>query len=182
MDSLVIIFLTGVLVVAAVYDIRWSRIPNLLNYPAMMVGLAYHIATKGLEGLIFSATGLVLGTLMLLIPYLIEGMGAGDAKLMGAVGAILGPKGVFFAFLFTAIVGAIYALILIWHKPEYGRGLITRIGMILKKLVITRQFTYRSHTAPVATQGRVYYGAAIAVGTLCYLLWELSRHRAPGLI
>ncbi len=57
-----------------------------------------------------STGGLFLGVAFLLPVYLIGGMGAGDVKLMGAVGSILGPQGVFIAFLYSAIAGGLYAL------------------------------------------------------------------------
>jgi prepilin peptidase CpaA len=112
-DSFLIVFLGGVLLLAAIYDHRSQRIPNLLTYPTMVIGLAYHCLTSGLDGLLLSAGGLALGIGIFILPYLMGGMGAGDAKLMGAVGSILGPRGVFIAFLFTSLVGGIYVLLVL---------------------------------------------------------------------
>jgi prepilin peptidase CpaA len=104
MNSLLIIFLIVVLVIAALIDIRIRKIPNLLTYQTMAVALCYHSLRNGLDGLIFSAGGLILGVVFFILPYLMGGMGAGDAKLMGAVGAVIGPGGVFIACLLTAFV------------------------------------------------------------------------------
>jgi len=112
-DIYLIIFLSAVLIVASVNDLRFQKIPNLLTYPAMVVALVYHFVMNGLDGLLFSAGGLALGIAVFILPYLMGGMGAGDAKLMGTVGAILGARGVFIAFLFTAIIGGVYALIVV---------------------------------------------------------------------
>ena len=89
-------------------------------------------------------------------------MGAGDVKLMGAVGSILGPSGVFKAFLFTAVVGGIYAIILLLCR---GRLIETleRISLSLKQSFLTTKPTFITDdgkTAPV-----LYYALAIWIGT-----------------
>ena len=108
---LLIVFLSGILIIAVTIDVRVRKIPNLLTFPAMATALAFHSITGGWKGFLFSAEGLALGIALFLIPYIMGGMGAGDAKLMGAIGAIIGPRGVFLASLFTAVAGGIYALI-----------------------------------------------------------------------
>ena len=78
----------------------------------MVFMLAYYSTSYGFVGCWFSVKGLLLGTGLLLPVYFIGGMGAGDAKLMGAAGAALGMQGVFNVFLFTAVLGGVYALVL----------------------------------------------------------------------
>ena len=65
-------------------------------------------------------------------------MGAGDVKLMGAVGSILGPSGVFQAFLFTAIIGGVYAIIVMAAKGQLMHFL-KRIVLSLKLSLLTRK-------------------------------------------
>ena len=165
-----IIFLSGILIAAAVNDLRTQRIPNLLTYPAMGIALGYHFMMSGLDGLLFSAGGLALGIAIFILPYLMGGMGAGDAKLMGAVGAILGAKGVFVAFLFTAIAGGIYALILLVFNRRYSRGLFARQAFMLTKQFIPIPAD-ESKKKP-----KLCYGAAIAVGTLLSVFLEFSGY------
>jgi prepilin peptidase CpaA len=95
MENFPIIFLSVILIVSAVIDLRTQKIPNLITYPSMVIAFFYHWAFWGGNGLLFSFTGLSVGIALLLLPYLLGGMGAGDAKLMGAVGAMIGAKGVF---------------------------------------------------------------------------------------
>ena len=64
-------------------------------------------------------------------------MGAGDVKLMGAVGSILGPAGVFNAFLFTAIVGGIYAIIILLYKGRFADSM-NRMWQALKLTYLTQ--------------------------------------------
>ena len=177
-EHVLILFLVGVLLSAAIHDRRSHRIPNLLTYPTMVVGLAVHGLTSGLDGLFFSAGGLALGIGILILPYLMGMMGAGDAKLMGAVGAILGPGGVFVAFLFTCVAGGIYALILLTIRHEYGKESIRRCGMVLKTFIYTGQFV--SIPASEKKDGpKLPYGVAIALGTLVYVILQLWGYEFP---
>jgi prepilin peptidase CpaA len=105
-------------------------------------------------------------------------MGAGDVKLMGAIGAILGPKGVFLAFLFTAVLGGMYALVLLVGTWKYVKGFAQRWGTMLKTLVFVRQL---HHIPPVKSQRKpkLRYGVVIALGTMCSVVWRLAGKTFP---
>ena len=75
---------------ACATDLRTSRIPNLLTFSAAAAGLAWH-AFGGWAPLASALGGLALGLLLFLPIYLLRGMGAGDVKLLAALGAWLGP-------------------------------------------------------------------------------------------
>jgi len=172
-DIFLIIFLGCALIVAAVNDMRFQKIPNLLTYPTMGIALGYHFVMNGLDGLLFSAGGLALGIAVFILPYLMGVMGAGDAKLMGAVGAILGARGVFIAFLFTAIIGGVYALIVVLIKRQHFKGFFKRQAATLKTFIFTRQFI------PISGDNnekkpKLCYGIAIALGTLFSVFLEFS--------
>jgi prepilin peptidase CpaA len=171
MSSFLIILLSGILIIAAVIDIRVRKIPNLLTFPAMVAGLFYHSVANSWHGLIFSAEGLGLGIGLFLIPYMMGGMGAGDAKLMGAIGAIVGPKGVLTAALFTAVAGGIYALVVLLFNMQYFKGFIERNAIMMKTFAYTRNLipipADKSEKKP-----RLCYGVAIAIGTFSYVLMD----------
>lgn len=161
-------FLTIVLLIAAVSDSRFHKIPNWLTYPTMFVAIAYHTIMSGLAGFLFSLEGVGLGIAVLIVFYLMGGMGAGDVKLMGAVGGLLGPNGVFEAFLFTAIIGGIYSIaLLILHG--YLKETAKRLLMSLKTFIFTKQFIY---ITPIENKKRpkLCYGVAIALGTVFSVL------------
>jgi prepilin peptidase CpaA len=107
--------------------------------------------------------GLLLGLCIFMPFYLATGMGAGDVKLMGAVGVFLGPIGVFMAFLATAVVGGIYAIILI-AMHGFLKETVKRYGAMLKTFFYTQSFIYippeKAEEMPVMA-----YGVAIAIGT-----------------
>jgi prepilin peptidase CpaA len=175
MDRFSIIFLTGILILSAGIDFRRQKIPNLITYPSMVIALSFHGAMRGVDGLLFSLAGLAVGISIFLLPYLMGGMGAGDAKLMGAVGGMIGAKGVFFAFLCTAIVGGVYALVLILvHRPHFS-GFLKKQMTTLWTFILTRKY----FPDPIQTgqnRPRLCYGLAIAIGTGLYIFLNQSGY------
>jgi len=105
-----------------------------------------------------------VGVVVLILPYILGGMGAGDIKLMGAVGGLLGPKGVFTAFLFTAIIGGIYALLILVLSRNL-KNTVKRYGTMLKTFILTRNLIYIP-PSPGEKSLRLCYGIAISLGTV----------------
>jgi prepilin peptidase CpaA len=100
-------------VVAALTDIMKFKVYNVLTLPLLVSGLIYHGVVGGPPGLLESVLGFALGGGILMVFYLMGGMGAGDVKFMAAVGAWLGVLLTFYVFLASAIAAGIYALVLI---------------------------------------------------------------------
>jgi len=170
-NTIVLLLLACVLIIASFTDLRSHRISNRLTYSTMIVGLIYYCMMSGLAGLLHSLSGLLLGLAMLITVYLIGGMGAGDVKLMAAVGSILGPQGVFEAFLGTALAGGIYALIVLAAKG-YLLDTLKRFGLMIKTFFMTKKFFYippaREDKAPL-----LCYGVAISLGTLASVAYRM---------
>lgn len=173
MEIFPIVLLLFGLLIAAVQDFRTGKIPNLVTFPMMLLGLTYHGLITGLNGLGFSAGGLFLGIGILLIPYLMGSTGAGDAKLMGAVGAIVGVKGVILAGVFSILLGLVYALVLLIIHLDYARSRLRRIGMTFKTLFLTAQFIAippgKDENRPI-----LRYAIPIALGTMCYVVLKIT--------
>jgi len=167
-EIIALCFLIIVLLIAAISDIRSKKIPNWLTYPAMMVATIYHTTAKGIGGFLFSIEGVAVGIAVLTVIYLLGGTGAGDVKLMGAMGALLGPKGVFVAFLFTSIVGGVYAIVLLITHGSLGET-ARRYWAILKSFILTKNFVYVPPSER-EKKPKLRYGVAIALGTLISVL------------
>jgi prepilin peptidase CpaA len=167
-DITLLLFLSIALIISVIIDIRYKKIPNLITFPAVIFALIYYFITKGFSGLLFSLEGLVLGMLIFAIPYIMGGMGAGDVKLMGAVGAFVGYKGVFVSFIYTAVFGGLYAIILLIMNYSYTKAFLKRFWITLKTFFATGQLipipAARDEKRPV-----LCYGVAIALGALLYL-------------
>src|SRR3954468_19461743 len=92
---------------AAAIDFRSRRIPNWLTIAGVCAGLLLHGVTAGWSGIGTSLGGMLLGFGVYLILYCLRAMGAGDVKLMAAVGAIIGPQQWVAVFVATAIAGGV---------------------------------------------------------------------------
>ena len=165
-ENLSFYILVSCMLIAIVKDLRTRKIPNLLTYPMMLFGLIYHSFNTGMSGLVFSAMGLIVGIAIFLAPYLMGGMGAGDAKLMGGVGAVLGATGVVVAAVISILSGLIYAIVLLIIHREYGKSFLTRSWITLKTFIFTRQWII----VPAGEEEKqpiLCYAVPIAIGTLC---------------
>ena len=146
--------------VATVVDIRVRRIPNALT--AAMAGIGVGLAASGVSGISLgeSALGFVLGFALMMPGHALGATGAGDVKLMGAVGAIVGPALVVSAFLFTAVAGGVLAVAVALRRQRLaatlaGTGrLISAPGEAKKEI--------RAATG----SSRFAYGPAIAIGSV----------------
>jgi prepilin peptidase CpaA len=95
---------------ACVADLRTRRIPNVLTFGAAAMALMFHALTTGLPGVGLAAAGWVVGAAVFFPVFALGGMGGGDVKLLGALGAWLGPADALFVGLYGAIAGGLMAL------------------------------------------------------------------------
>jgi prepilin peptidase CpaA len=175
MNYFVTIFLAVLLIASAIIDLKIQKIPNLLTLPGMLIALGYHSTMNGLEGFLFSAGGIGVGISLLIIPYLMGGMGAGDAKLMGAIGGFIGVKAAFYAFFIIAAVGGIYALIIVVIYRSNSDGFLRKQFDTLLNLILLQKYVpdieERENSRP-----KLCYGLAIALGTGIYILLEKTGY------
>jgi prepilin peptidase CpaA len=157
-----------VLILAATYsDLRWRKIPNCLTLPAIALGFFLNFVGSSWNGLLFAFWGSVLGMGLLMLPYLLGGMGGGDVKLMGALGALLGSYAILNVFLYTSLAGGAMALAI----AIANRSLIEmfkRMWLFLKCVFLFRAPSTGAAVFQEST--RMPYGIAIGAGTLLYLL------------
>lgn len=120
MQNLLTVALLSSILAGAVYcDVRRHRIPNALNAVGLAAGLGLHCVAGGLSGLGTGVLGAAIGLLCFAPLYLLRGMGAGDVKLLAAVGAILGPWGAFYAALGSLIAGGVGAVgYVVWRAAR----------------------------------------------------------------
>jgi prepilin peptidase CpaA len=155
-----------ILLVAVVWDIRFKRIPNWLTFPSMIVALSYYVIVGGFQGLLFSLQGAAVGMAILMIPYFMRGMGAGDVKLVGVVGAFLGVGKVVLALLWTALVGGLYATILLIYYVCLKRIAQPYLSAVcpykgFEEVLPSARTTVKKPS--------LCYGVAIAIGTMLSL-------------
>jgi len=165
------LLLLALLLAAAVYDVRFRRIPNWLTVSGVVLGLAVNwLIGRPEAGILFALEGLAAGFCMYLVLYAIRAMGAGDVKLMAAVGALLGPSRWFGLFFVTAIVGGLMAFVLILTKGR-TRKTLWNVGFILSELKRGRPAYLGKEELDVRSPKAVGlpHGAVIAVSAVFYL-------------
>lgn len=145
-------------------DWRSRRIPNWLTVPGLVAGIAYNAAAFGWAGAKTSLLGAGLG-LGLLLPFVaIRSFGAGDWKLVGAMGAILGPSRLLVVLLGTILVNGILALVMIVQKKRVRRTL-RNIGILVSSLA-TFHMPGPELSIDHAEALNVPFGVAVAVTVL----------------
>jgi prepilin peptidase CpaA len=95
---------------ACATDLHSRRIPNWLTFGAAAAALAFHFAHGGQADAQQAAMGWVTGLFLFMPLFLLGGMGAGDVKLLAALGAWLGPSGAFYLAIYTSLAGGVMAL------------------------------------------------------------------------
>lgn len=160
--------LLGALIIAAVTDIRSHKIPNWLTFSTAILGVGLNGISGGSSGLVNALAGLLTGMALLIVFYAFGGMGAGDVKLMGAVGSFIGPKMVLWTAFYTAMIGGIYAVGVMLFHPYY-RTTRQAIAQTLKGFIFFRKIYYNKPVkGPDAP--KLCYGVAIAAGTVAAVI------------
>jgi prepilin peptidase CpaA len=168
-NYIAILTLTAILSMAVWVDMREHRIPNLVSLGGVLAGLFMHTWFHGYEGLLAGLGGMALGLGILLPFYLLKGMGAGDVKLMAAVGAFLGPQHVLLAAGLTLLAGSLAGIAILVYGKGIGKAL-QRYWFTVRWLVTAGAWIYQRPAEDEAAAIRFPYALAIATGSLAALL------------
>ena len=174
--------LVGVVAMAAVTELARGKIYNWLTYPAILAGLALGAARGAAagdgawDGLADSALGFGFGFGVLFLAYVLGGMGGGDVKLMGAVGAFLGWPGALYATFYSFLVAAVIGLVtMVWRGQTWA--VLQRLGVGIRLLAVPG---VRAEEAVPPGALRVPFGLAACIGSVWWMaeayagrsLWE----------
>lgn len=166
------LLLLALVIVASYYDIRYRRIPNWLTLPCVLVGFALNafLGRTVLSGL--GDAGLAVGLALLLnFPlYLLHARGAGDVKLLSAIGALVGWRAWVEIFILSGILGGVLAVVLMLAKGRFRKTLVNT-GAIIEEMVHFRAPHLKNEEFDVNSplSFRLPQGAVIALGC-CTLL------------
>ena len=159
-DVIVIGTLAAAGIAATAIDLRTRRVPNALTLSLAAAGLAVAASGIGRVSLAGSLAGLAIGVALMLPGHLFGATGAGDVKLFGASGALLGPAAILGAFVYTLIAGGALAIVVALRRGRLQRTLGGAVRLVA---------TGAANAAEIeaATENnRFPYAPAIAVGAL----------------
>lgn len=151
-------------------DYSQRRVPNWLNAAIALAGLTAQASFFGLSGVGWGLCGLGVGFAVLIIPWLMHGMGAGDVKLMMAIGVWLGPWLTLLSFAAGAIIGGVAAVLMIVLT---GRTLHAAANLQTIMAKVRRFDTAFSEFGGARTFGATSqllpYGVPLTAGTIAVL-------------
>ena len=165
---------------ASFFDLRERRIPNLLVFPAALLGLGFNLA-RGWDGLTFGLKGLAVGFALLFVPHLFGAMGAGDVKLLAAIGAFVGAVDVTRVLLATVLCYPLMAAVIVIRERKvkvtllrFRRVFFNFLGYFAPsfKLYAAR---IEGRDDPSVESATTPFGLAIAAGTLVALFTDFAR-------
>ena len=157
-----------ILTICSFTDMSVRRIPNAVLLPALMTALFLNSVAGGVGGLLDSLAGLAVGLLMLMPLHILGRMGAGDIKLLGVVGSVLGGWGAVVAGLATMMAGGILAVTyVLWllFKPEVASSSLPKF-ITGKTAAPDEEISLNA-----ARAAEIPYAVAIAVGTGATLIY-----------
>jgi prepilin peptidase CpaA len=169
------IFTIGVTILAGWVDFRAQKIPNWLTVPALFLGLSLRTGLSGWSGAKASLEGAGLALLLLLPLVLLRALGAGDWKLMGAVGAFLGPVLFLFVLVGSTVVSGLMAVVEIMRTRRV-RETFRNLVVLVRGFV---SFGLRANPEISLDNPRLLklpFGVAVAISTVacfCAAQWGL---------
>lgn len=163
------------------FDLKERKIPNKITFTGILIGILFNIITGGWTGLLQSILGMFAGLAIFFLPFVMGGMGAGDVKLMGAIGALMGWEFSLMTALYSALVGGVMVII---HLLYTGKLRETIKKMLYSLINLLLQFVSRlGYNETVfkvhkkfSKNGQDYkkiyipYGVAIAGGAVLVLI------------
>jgi prepilin peptidase CpaA len=152
-------------------DVRTRRIPNRLTFPGAALGVVAATVAYGGQGAVASVAGLLVGLAIFFPLFLLKGLGAGDVKLMGALGAWLGASIIVGVAFYSSLAGGVFAVALIL-KHRYGGQAMRNLYLLITHWRVSGIRPLDSLTLETAAGPKLPYALPIAAGlVLTVWLW-----------
>lgn len=159
------VLLTVVTVVSLITDLRDRKILNSVVVPAVVLGIGLNAWNNGTVGVVLGLEGFLVGLGIFFIPYLMGGIGAGDVKLMAAIGAIKGPVFAVWTGLGAGVAGGLIALVVLIRQKKLIAAL-RRIWFTLLLVAVGKRRESLECLDKQEYSASFPYGLAIALGVL----------------
>lgn len=162
-DFVKLLLLGPLSAVVIYYDVRYRRIPNVVVLVTLVAGLVINISFAGLNGSLSSLEGFGLAFIPMFLMHLFGALGAGDVKLSGAVGAVLGVSMVPLTLIVIVMLGAALA---VYTMLRAGTVFSTLHGVLRIFVGILPGWEMPRFSMPADRRHTIPYGVAIMLGSL----------------
>lgn len=159
--------------IAGYTDYRCRRIPNWLTVPGLVLGIAVNSMARGWPGARDSLLGAGLGLLILFPFVLLRSLGAGDWKLIGALGAFLGPQHLITVLVAAVLIAGLMALALVIGKKRLGQTL-RNIGRMLAAMA-SLHLPGAEVSLDNPESSKIPFGVAVAIAVILYAAAQAWR-------
>jgi prepilin peptidase CpaA len=158
----------GLAAVACGWDLRTRRIPQVLTLGGALAGVMFHLVSGGWNSAIASSAGWAVGVAIFFLPFALGGLGAGDVKLLGAIGAWLGPMNAVWVGLYAGAAGGLLA-IFVALTNGYLFQAVGNVGMMLAYWRLNGVKPLPEITLEQSRGPRLAYAVPILAGTMVTL-------------
>ncbi len=170
---------TPILLVTALFlgacvasDLRSRRIPNVLCLGGLLLGLGLNVVSDGWSGALSSLIGFAVAILLLLPVFAVGGIGGGDVKMVGALGALLGSRLMLMGLVWGMVAGGVFMLVHLWRHGRMREKLESTRFMLIAALQ-TRSLEPLRAPANDPAAIALPYSVPLGLGTLLALSGRL---------
>jgi prepilin peptidase CpaA len=168
----------------AFWDAKLFRIPNVVTFPLLLGGVAYHFWADGWPGLVFSVAGVVVGGTLLLGPYLLGGIGAGDVKLLAAMGAWLQTRLVLLIFGYSGLLLCAVAVYRLSRNEAWMRSMLLNFRIAkcqllsLGRSLVAQDTVEEVRECEARNERLIPFGVCFAIGLCGWAILEFLKSRS----
>lgn len=165
----VVVVMTLMTLICAYTDLKVKKVYNVVTLPLVLLGMIYHIAVEGGVGFLFSLFGIIV-TLPLLLLFSLRMLGAGDIKLLMALGAWWGMEALLLIGLYSLVVAGIIAFVIMLLRGNLKERFKVLLTYFLSVLLLRKGLEY--HVLSDAKSAHFPLAPAIALGLLIYVGYQ----------
>lgn len=158
-----------VLITCFITDIKKQKIYNKVIFPSLAAAVILNIWFSGFVGVKLSLLGFATGLCILLIPYILGGMGAGDVKLLSFIGAVKGSIFVLNTAIYMALIGGVIAILVIIFQKQTISSIKTLFTWLISFICGVK---YKLQFPNSHFSKKYPYGTAIVGGAVICLLFK----------
>ncbi|HZE69119.1 MAG TPA: prepilin peptidase [Pyrinomonadaceae bacterium] len=163
-----IVSIVPLFLIIAYNDVRYRRIPNPYVLAVLVNGLILNSIIYGVDGFLGSLEGTAIAFALMFVLHVFGAMGAGDVKLFGAVGSVIGAHLVLPTFVIVVITGGMLAIFMALRRGTVRTTMWRVLNILAGFMPGARMPRYE---IPADRRLTIPYGVAITLGSLMSFIY-----------